>query len=127
MIRFDYFGWNVDADVKIQYVLDMFYELFDDTMSRSSTPISSSNALVPVEGGRRGGGGVGATLEAAKGNARWKPAKGVGTRLQMDREHMLHFLLTVQQLGNTHAFLFFYEMVIVLRTTSITRITMTMI
>ena len=100
--RFDYFGWNVDADIKIQYVLDMFYELFDDTMSRSSTPISSSDALVPVEGG-----GVGATLEAAKGNSRWIPAKGVGTRLQMDREHMLHFLLTVQWLRNMHICIFF--------------------
>ena len=96
--RFDYFGWNVDADIKIQYVLDMFYELFDETMSRSTTPISSSNAVAPV--GANGDAAAAAASSrpgTSEGNSRWFVANGSGaTRLQMDREAMLHFLLTVR-------------------------------
>ena len=100
MNRFDYFGWNVDADIKIQYVLDMFYELFDETMSKSTTPISSSNAVAPLgaDGDAAAAAAAAASMPASsEGNSRWFVANGAGaTRLQMDREAMLHFLLTVR-------------------------------
>jgi len=95
--RFDYFGWNVDADIKIQYVLDMFYELFDETMSKSTTSISSSNAVAPL-GADGAAAAVSMPPASSEGNSRWFVADGAGaTRLQMDREAMLHFLLTIRK------------------------------
>ena len=107
--RFDYFGWNVDADIKVQYILDMFYELFGDAAaSRSSTPSSgalriSTPSSTDVLDLRSTGDAVKEELTGTlKPSSRWPTVnrrgsncQQISSKLHMDKEQILHFLLTV--------------------------------
>ena len=110
--RFDYFGWNVDSDIKVQYILDMFYELFGDAAaSRSSTPsgapgrLSTPSTTTEVLDLRLHGVDAAAkdeSTETLRPTSRWASVNRRGSncqqtssKLHMDREQILHFLLTV--------------------------------
>lgn len=87
--RFDFFGWHLDADVKVQCILDMFVELFK-LPGAARRPTPSDADLKPF---------AGEPDEAIplRGHERWSSQSQGSSRIYVDHDQILPFLLTVRK------------------------------